>query len=119
MGVNLASFPNSRINPTPATSDARQKTYVAPANTVLDPLVPVIATNANRTYLEVYNRSATDSFKFMNQKSGDPVPTKAQILADGFEVIAGAAYEIETPQNVYAVSTTANPVIFDTDEGSG
>jgi hypothetical protein len=117
MGVNLASFPNSRINPTPATSIAIQSDVVAPPNTIVGPVPALVPANPNRTYLEIYNRSLTDSFKYI-QTSG-PAPTAAAILASGFEIIAGAAYEIESPQPVYAVSSTAAPVPIDLDEGNG
>ena len=115
MGVNLASFPNSRIQPTPATSLADQAELSGPPA----PGVLIIPANANRTYLTIYNRSGTDSFKFLNYSGVGPAPTAANILADGFEIIAGAAYEVDTPEATYIVSTTAAPVPIDTDEGSG
>jgi|WetSurMetagenome_2_1015567.scaffolds.fasta_scaffold31469_2 hypothetical protein len=118
MGVNLASFKNSRNYPRPATTSAAttEQTVVGSAG----PLgLPLLAADPNRTYAEIYNRHATDSFKFAYQDNGAPVPTIAQILATGFEVIAGAAYEIDAPTTVWAVSTTVNPIPVDVDKGVG
>jgi hypothetical protein len=119
MGVNLASFPNSRISPTPATSAAVQEVYTALPNTTPDPQAVLIPANPNRTYLTVYNRHPTDSCKFMNYSGSGPIPTASSIETEGFELIAGAAYEIDTPEATYALSTTVNPIPLDTDEGSG
>lgn len=119
MGVNLASFPNSRINPTPATSLAVQSVVTVPANTASDPLTHIVAANPNRTYLTIYNTHATDSMRFMNYTGSGAIPTKAQILANGFLLIAGAAYEIDTPEAVFAISTTASTIPLDLEEGSG
>lgn len=117
MGVNLASFKNSRISPTPATTAATQLELVVPANTFVGTLTPVVPANVHRTYLTIYNRSTTSSFKYLNYTGLGPVPTVAQILANGFEIIAGAAYEVDSPEAVFAVSTTAATVNVDTDEG--
>jgi hypothetical protein len=117
---NLASFPNSRINPTPATSSAVQTETVAPANTFVGPLPVLVPANPNRTYLTIYNNDPTNGLKFVNVANGGPAPTAAFVLANGFTLIPGAAYEVDTPEAVYAVSVTAAPCTpIDLDEGSG
>lgn len=120
MGVNLASFKNSRQYPRQATTQGTTSDITVLADTTPDPLVtPLLPVSENRTYATVYNRHATDSFKFVYRKSGDPIPLVASILATGFEVIAGAAYEIDSPQEVWAISTTGNAIPVDLDVGTG
>jgi len=118
MGFNLASFKNSRSYPRPATTTAvtEDVTVVGSAGPLL---VPLLVADLNRVYATIYNRHATDAFKFAYQHPGDPAPTIAFILAEGFEVIAGAAYEIADPEACWAVSTTVNPIPVDLDIGSG
>ncbi len=120
MGVNLASFPNSRINPTPATSAAVQSHLTAPANTTAGLLPVFIAANSNRTYLTIRNKDAVNGIKFVNRPTGSAAPTVAQVLNTGFDIGPGEAYEVDTPEVVYACSITAAPATpIELDQGSG
>jgi hypothetical protein len=118
MGYNLASFKNSRNYPRPATTSAVTSDATVNANTAPAPSL-IIPLNPNLTYATLYNRHATDSFKYYYQAAGATPPSVATVLAEGFEIVAGAAIDLESPQAVWAVSTTANPIPIDIDEGSG
>jgi hypothetical protein len=118
MGYNLASFKNSRISPTPATTQATQENLTVLPNTTADPLPVFYPANPQRTYLELENLSTTDGFQFVNYSGSGPIPTVAEIQANGFLVGPGVAYEIDSPEAVYALSTTAAPVPVDSDEGN-
>lgn len=117
MAFNYASFKNSRVEPTPATTASVQSEVTAPADTSGDPVPVLFPANLQRTYLTLENLHATDTFRFLNYSGSGPIPTKAQILARGFVVPAGTAYEVDSPEAVYALSTTANPIPISADEG--
>lgn len=119
MGYNLASFKNSRNYPRPATTTATTSDAIIVGSAGPLGIVPLLAANPNITYVTLYNRSPTDAFKYYYQHAGDPIPTIAQILANGFEIIAGAAIDLESPEAVWAVSETVNPIPVDIDEGNG
>lgn len=118
MGVNLASFKNSRNYPRPASTRGLTQILTVVNNAALNPS-NILLNDPNRNYAEVYNRHATDTMKYFYQNPGDPNPTVAQILANGFDLIHGAAFEIDVPVAVWAVSTTINPIPIDLDIGSG
>lgn len=118
MGVNLASFKNSRISPTPATTAATQTALVVPSNATVDPVPVLYPANPHRTYLELENLDAVNGFRFMNYSGSGPIPLAADILANGFFVGPGVAYEIDSPEAVYALSVAAATVAVDADEGN-
>lgn len=118
VAFDLASFKNSREYARKATTTATTSDITIAANTALLPTL-LMAVDTNRTYATLYNRHATDSFKYFYRHATDPAPTVAQILAEGFEIIANGAIDLESPEEVWAVSTTVNPIPADMDIGDG
>lgn len=118
MGVNLASFKNSRSYPRPAATQGDTIVATAPNNTTAPS--KILDFDSNRVEAQVYNRHATDAMKFIYQnKTTDPVPTLADFAAKGFTVKAGDSYSIDLPVAVWALSTTVNDVPLEIDVGTG
>lgn len=109
-----ASFKNSRIYPRSATLTTVEDLIAVNGNA--GPVTLVKAANAQRTILSIENESTTDDIRYM---AGNTPPLLATILTDGFLIPAGSSYDVTSPQNIYAISVTANPVNVSTDEGSG
>lgn len=108
--VKLASLAVSRIEPRPATNerDALPAITIAPGATVL--LLPV---NVNRTASTIENTSASDAVYV-----GYGAASNAQ-APNGFKLPQQAAYDIDTPQEVWANNRSLNPVTINLDEGQG
>lgn len=111
----LASFPNSRNFPRPATKIANTFTAVLPVGVSTS----VIPANQNRTYATLRNDSAVDDLRFYYRHAGDPAPTLADILNDGFLLEAGDAYQIDSPEEIYAATNGGAPISLSIDEGEG
>jgi hypothetical protein len=111
----LASFPDSRTYPRPATSFAITSTGLIPVGVVTYGIVG----DTNSTYVTVRNNSAIDDMYFYYVDVGSPAPLLADILADGFLLEAGDAYEIESKQDVYFATNGGAPVPFNLDHGFG
>ena len=125
MGISLASFKNSRIYGRQATTAATTSENTVVANTALAPTL-ISAYDANRTYITLRNLNgspdfpaATDAMRYIYQAVDDPVPTIAQILANGFVLDPKLAIDLESPEAVWGCSETANPVPYNLDEGIG
>jgi hypothetical protein len=125
VAFDLASFKNSREYARKATTTALTSQLVVAGNLAAGPTLIAFPDN-NRTYLTLRNLNSSKSFplgadglKYFYQKSGDPNPTIAQILANGFELDPGDAIDMESPEATWAVSMTANPVPITIDVGDG
>lgn len=116
MAFDLASFKNSREYARKATTQAVTNDIVVANNA--GPPTLIVPADVNRTYATIRNLHATDSMTYGYATGGVP-PTLAFLLADGFELKAGEAIDLESPEAVYAVSQTANPIPIDTDLGVG
>jgi len=113
--VFLASFPDSRTYPRPATSFAVTSSGVVPVGVV----TPVISGDDNTTYVTIRNISGVDDLFFFYKDVGSPPPLLADILNDGMLLEAGDAYEIESKQDVYCATNGGAPVMFRLDHGFG
>jgi len=117
MAYNLASFKNSRNYPRPATTSAVTSDLTVGGNGGAPTLI--VPLNPNLTYVTVYNLDPANTLNYYYQAAGAPPPTTAQILAEGFPLIAGAAVGLESPQAVWAVSQVPATIKIALDEGSG
>jgi len=108
--VKLASLIVSRVKPRPATlvRFALPPVVIAPGATVL--LLPA---NANRTNATLENVSANDPVYI-----GYGAASDAQ-LPNGFKLPQQAAYDIDSPQEVWGNNRSLNPVTINIDEGQG
>lgn len=113
--IFLASFPDSRQYPRPATKTAVTSSGVIPVGLV----TPIILGDDNTTYVTIRNISAIDDMYFFYKDVGSPAPLLADILNDGMKLEAGDAYEIESKQDVYAATNGGAPVMFRLDHGFG
>ena len=117
MAFDLASFKNSRVYGRKATTSASTADLVI--NAIAGPPTLILAADLDRTYGTLENLHATDSMKYMYRASGAAIPTIAQILANGFELLAGVGVDTESPEELYGLSTTVNPIPVDIDQGRG
>lgn len=105
--VCLASFQDSRQRPRKATTTA--KTYQM---NVPDTVTSIRPANANRTYLTLRNESLGVDMRYAY--------SAADLPGNGFLVRFGEAVDIESPQEIFAISTIAGQIIpISMDEGSG
>lgn len=109
-----ASFKNSRLYPRSATQTSVQSKKAVNGNA--GPVTLIAAADPNRTSLSVENESLTDDIRIM---TADTPPLLAALLADGFLIPANASYDVTSPQNVYGISVTVNPLSVSTDNGEG
>ena len=105
-GTKLASLPNSRIKPRPATR-------VAVTDRILIPFaapVSILTADPNRTLLTFFNEGPNDIFYQYG--------TSTNILVDGFRLISGAATDIESPQEIFAQADAVDSTLS-IDNGTG
>lgn len=103
----LASFQDSRTKPRKATSTAKTYTQVVP-----DSATSIRPANANRTYLTLRNESLGVDLRYAYAAADLPL--------NGFLVRFGESVDIESPQEIFAVSTIAAMTVpISMDEGSG
>lgn len=103
----MASFQDSRVKPRKATSTA--KTYQA---NVTDAVTSIRPANANRTYLTLRNESQGVDLRYAYAAADLPL--------SGFLVRFGESVDIESPQEIFAISTVPAMVVpISMDEGSG
>jgi len=114
---DLASFKNSRVYGRKATTTAETDGMNVATNA--GPPTLIVAANVDRTYLTVENNHGTDTMRYGYATAGVP-PTLAFLLSDGMVLVAGAvAADLETPEAVYAISTTINTIPITIDKGQG
>jgi len=101
--IDLASFPNSRIKPRPATSDSIIYNGTLAAGSVSE-VRPIIA---ERTYATLKNNTGSDLYY---DRHGAPD-------TDGFLLEAGQAIDLEGPQAIYLYSPAGGN--WTIDEGKG
>jgi hypothetical protein len=125
VAFDLASFKNSREYARKATTTAVTDEMLVNGNGALLPSL-IAPADPNRTYITLRNLNSSTSYpagtsgiKYFYQHALDPAPTIAQILSEGFELDAGEAIDLESPESVWAVSltVTAVPVVLDTGTG--
>lgn len=105
-GTKLASFPNSRIKPRPSTR-------VAVTDRVLVPSagpISLLAADPNRTILTLFNEGPNDIFYQYS--------TSLNILVDGFRLIAGAATDLESPEEIFVQADGVDSTLS-IDDGTG
>lgn len=107
-GIKLASFPNSRIKPRAATRVAFTSRVTIPNN------VPtlLLAANPNRTYVSVYNESATDVFY---NYGGPVVDPASSFKIPGFGTIS----DMQSPQDIYVLQSSGGDIVLSIDQGEG
>jgi hypothetical protein len=104
--IDLASFPNSRIKPRPATRECDIKEQIIPANTptLVSGVVP------ERTYITIYDQSLTSSLRYLRG-------TSTNISTEGFLLGADRAVDLEGPQDLWVWSLLGTTISVD--EGIG
>jgi hypothetical protein len=104
--IDLASFPNSRIKPRPATRICSIDEMNIPANT------PTLVRGVldERTYLTIYNQSTTAPLRYLRG-------TNVNISTEGFYLSADRAVDLEGPQDLWVWSPSN--IIVSIDEGIG
>jgi hypothetical protein len=127
--ISLASFPNSRVKPRAATSEAAtfRKTIngVGEASLLL-PDGGVVTANGNtllfdadedRTYIELRNTSTDTDLVY----SYNDLPDLEQKIGQdgGFLLPAGASISLEAKTAIYAKSTTGARLEVHIDQGRG
>lgn len=108
MSVKLASFPNSRIKPRPATRDATQFTFSIPSGVA----TKIADVNPDRTYYLVENLSAAQLRVGYEALNLDTI---------GFIVpgAPGGVREIESLEEIWVYQNSGAPIDIYTEEGVG
>ena len=125
MAFDLASFKNSRDYPRKATTSSSTVISTVVGNGAPN-ATKILDVDGNRTYSTLRNMNGTkdfpagvDAMKYMYRHAGDAVPTVVQILANGFILDPKEAFDLESPEELYGVSTTVNAVPYNLDRGVG
>lgn len=106
MSVKLASFPNSRIKPRPATRVA----VTSEVNITSAGPVTILPANENRTIATLFNSGANDiRYQYA---------TSVGILASGFLLKAGGSIDLESPEEIFGQAIGADSLCY-VDEGEG
>lgn len=109
MGIDLASFKNSRLYPRDAGTDGTTVQGVSPTNA--GPVAQLLPQDDNRTVATIRNLHATDTLMVAWATTGVP-PTLPFILANGFPLKAGEAFDFKNTQALYCASSTANAIPY-------
>ena len=104
---DLASFPNSRIKPRPATRESITGEVDIPAHEA----TIVRSSSEERTYLSIYNQSDKTSLRYV--RGDNPVG----IETNGFLLGADRGIDLEGPQALWVYST--EPITISFDDGIG
>lgn len=128
----LASFPNSRIKPRPATRDAVDFVFTLPSSGVLGtPGAPVkiLDANENRTYFNLENIAPDpainlNSLRFGYAPLGAEGAPPADLTTNGFTIVPGAGLADQpSPQELWAVNMSdvdaTNNIVISVEEGQG
>ena len=111
MILNLASFPNSRIKPRPATS-ARDSSIVEVPD---GGAILAVAQNLNRTDVLLKNLDSVNSVYYGYDASIDD-----QVGSDGStELKAGEAVSIDVASDIFIFNNSGSAVNVSVDEGEG
>lgn len=111
MATLLASFPNSRIKPRPATSQSDTSIVTCPTG-----MATLIApANPNRTLITIRNIAVglTGYYGYDNAIDGSPGAN------GGFELRGGDSADIQDPGDVYFFNNSGSPIDVSIDEGEG
>jgi hypothetical protein len=109
MGFQLASFPNSRIKPRPATSQATTIQVTIPSGGLTATLVA--AADPNRTYANLRNFSGAD----MYYGYANTINASTGMLLKGLE----SEDDIAAPKNIYVWQNSGAPITVGLDIGQG
>jgi len=109
-GILLASFPNSRIKPRPATTSSDTFSITVP--TAVATLIA--AANPNRTVLTIRNTSPTDAYY-----GYDAGITVAPGPTSGFLLKGLDSVDIQDPGDVYVIQSSGVAIQIDVDAGQG
>ncbi len=106
--IDLASFPNSRIKPRPATRESYENnTPIAGGATVeLRPELP------ERTALTIYNNSATGTIRY---KRG----SATNIATEGFPLGPDRAIDLDGPESIHVLNTSGASITVSWDDSVG
>ncbi len=114
-GPCQASFKNARIYPPPQVISAEtDDLIVQPAGAGGSPNGNTIVHVAQpaRVYLTLVNESTTDALRY-------GYTDDINLTTNGFYLAPGRAIDIYSPQEIYAVSLTLNPIPTSWDQGIG
>ena len=109
MATLLASFPNSRIKPRPATSTSDTPIVTCPAGMVTLLLPP----NANRTVATIRPLTGEGYYGYDILIDGSPGAN------GGFYLKALDSADLQDPGAIYFFNDTASPIDVAIDEGEG
>lgn len=128
--ISLASFPNSRVKPRAATSEAKvwRKVIASTANSPGDDPgdgstvtaegnTMLLGADPDRTYMMLQNLSETDKIVYAYSDLTDMETRTVQ--EGGFVLLPGANAVLENKGTLYAKSTTANNIEVNLDVGRG
>jgi len=110
--VLLASFPNSRIKTRKPTTVADTLGFTLPTGVV----TPIIAADANRTYLTVRN---TDLLNDVVYGYRNTITQGTGLATDGFLIKAGESVDIDSPQQIFALQSSGGNILLTLDRGQG
>lgn len=110
MGIKdcQGSFSNSRIKPRKATTSA-----VTGNSVVGIAATQLFSANQNRTYITLRNESLGEDIRM------GYAAAQVATINDGFLLKFGESMDIESPTEVWAISTSGNPINVSWDEGTG
>ena len=113
----LASFPNSRIKPRPATREATTDQFTIPS------MVPtlILSFNENRTYFNLRNLAVSaQNLRYGFTPLGDEGNPPVNLATDGFTLEAGDLVADEpSPQEIWVYNESLAPLIINVEEGQG
>lgn len=111
MAVNLASFPNSRIKPRPATSARDSFIFEVPDGGA----TLVVPQNVNRTDVLIKNLDSINSVYYGYDASIDD-----NVGANGStELKAGESISIDVATDIYVFNNSGGAINVSVDEGEG
>lgn len=110
MATLLASFPNSRIKPRPATTQS--DTYIATVPSGVATLIA--AANVNRTLITVRNNSTSDIYYGYDASITGSVGANGGFLLKAYDSV-----DLGDPGNIYIFQSSGVAVLVSIDEGEG
>jgi hypothetical protein len=107
-GTMLASLPNSRVKPRPATSQS--STVIIPVPTGIVTLVR--AANPNNTDVMLRNLSNANDIYYGYVNTIDGITT-------GFKLVPLDAIDLDDPGDVFVLQNSGGPLLVCLDKGEG